>query len=284
MKKIGSFLMVLCLLAAMVIVPGVVQAEAQGTMRMDAKVYTGPSDTYTTLMDHTLTTGTSVTVRTRYWNGTATWLQVEFRYNGARARGYVPSDAVNASLNRVPYEAPLCAGVIYMTGEYIGCSPMVVGAVGYRTSITWGASCLVYEVEDGYALVEYYSTDVWKKCRGWLPLTDLQAEMYFRSDSYYGVAKADQSLYVPSPTSAPSTYYGYTTGYPVGCMVTVVSGNCHIKQSPTDTAQTVAYAFVGERYEILQCQAGYTSTGKDWYLIRQGSTYGWISSGLVSID
>ena len=43
------------------------------------------------------------------------------------------------------------------------------------------------------------------------------------------------------------------------------------------------YVFYGDVYTVLDRQMG--NTGKDWYKVRLGDgRYGWISSGLVTID
>ena len=281
MKKIAVMLMLACLLAAMFALPSAA-AEVAGTMRSDAPVSTGPGDQYALIPKVTLASGSAVTVRTKFYSGGETWLQVEFVYAGVMARGYVRADDVSASISRVPAEAPLCTGTLLQEVPYAATGPVYGGYLGWEGSLHQGESAIVYEVEDGSAFVEYWNYDLVKKCRSWVPLGVLKTQWSFSSQGYYGVAEED-SLHVPSPTRAPSTYFGSVQqGYPVGVMCTVVSGSCHIKDAPGAEYRTVGYAYVGERYEVLECRHG--TSGKDWYLIRQGNVYGWISSGLVSLD
>lgn len=280
MRKFG-WMMTICLLAMLLVLPAQALAAVNGTMRDDAEVYTGPGDKYTLIPEVELARGDRVTVRTKYHNGKETWLQVEFAFAGGMARGYVRSADVNVSLTDVPREAPLCTARILRAQDYAAAGPLYHGYIGYPASIRQGISGVVYEVEDFSALVEYWSYDQVRKCRSWIYLSDLETDMLF-SSGYYGVAE-DNSLYVPSPTRAPSTYYGATgKGYPVGKMITVVSGSCHVKREADEASQTVNYAYVGDRFEVLECKTG--STGKDWYRIKVNGAYGWISSGLVSLD
>lgn len=282
MHKMGMIAMLACLLAALTLIPAVALAETDGVMNADAQVSTGPGEQYALMPDMVLPRGQQVTVRTKYTSSGETWVQVEFAYAGALARGYVRGAEVDAELRRVPVEAPLCTGTLLVAADYAATGPLYQGYLGYSSARRGGISAVVYEVEKGSALVEYWNYDLVKKCRSWVPLSELQTQWSFDPNGYYGVARTD-SLHVPAPTRAPSTYYGSVQqGYPVGVMCTVVSGSCHIKEGPGAEGRTVAYAYVGERYEVLECRHG--SSGKDWYLIRQGSVYGWISSGLVSLD
>lgn len=282
MKKIGLSFLAVCLMAVLLTLPMSAMAEVYGTLQEDVPVYSGPSEKYTQIPEILLRKGAPVTVRTKYYNGEATWLQVEFSYMGVKGRGYVPGASVAASLSYVPKEAPLCAGKLLGFSGVAGTGPVYNGYLGYETSLRPGSSVVVYEVEDSSALVECWHYDEGSKCRVWVALGDLSTEMSFAGTGYYGVAEED-SCYVPSPTRAPSTYYGSTgKGYPVGKMVTVVSGSCHVKREPDPESQTVNYAYVGDRFEVLECVTG--STGKDWYRIKINGAYGWISSGLVSLD
>ncbi len=280
MKKYGWMLLVVCLLAVVLALPA--QAQTYGTMYSNVEVSTGPGEQYSLIPDVILRRGTSVTVRTRYVSDGETWVQVEFSYGGALVRGYVRSADVNAQVRSVPVEAPLCTGTVRSGADVAAAGPLYQGYLGYSSSLRAGASAVVYEVENGSALIEYWNYDLVRKCRSWVLLSNLETQWSFSASGYYGVAQ-EGSLRVPAPTHAPSTYYGSVQrGYPVGMMCTVVSGSCHIKAEPGAEYRTVAYAYVGERYEVLECRTG--STGKDWYRIRQGSVSGWISSGLVSLD
>lgn len=271
-------MMTICLLA--LLLPLTALAAVNGVLLNDAEVYTGPGNKYTLIPEVELERGDRVSVRTRYNNGKETWLQVEFPFAGGVVRGYVRSADVNARLTDVPREAPLCAAQILRAEEWAATGPIYHGYLGYPASIREDISGLVYEVEDGSALVEYWNYDLVRKCRSWMLLSDLETAMVFGA-GYYGVAEED-SRYIPSPTRAPSTYYGATKGYPVGKMITVVSGSCHVKREASAESQTINYAYVGDRFEVLECRTG--STGKDWYRIKVNGAYGWISSGLVSLD
>ena len=285
MKKIGTILLTLCLLATLLVLPGAVQAETRGVMLSNEQVYTGPSDNYGILEDVTLNKNDAVTVRTQYWNGSETWVQVEFGYYGALVRGYVPAEAVSANLGSIPVEAPLCAGTITLEKVGMACGPRNKGYWAYEGDNREGISCLVYEVEDGFAHVEYWNFELVKKRRAWVALEYVKADMAFSFEGYYGVAEDEEtSLFIPTPTAPPSTYFGDTDYYPVGVTFTVVAGGCNVREDASEDAEIVGYAFVGQRYEILDCYPGDTASGKDWYLIKQGSVYGWISSGLVSLD
>lgn len=282
MKKTKLMLLLLCLLAGTLLLPALAAAAEKGVMLNSSEVHTGPGDQYALVPQLTLSSGARVTVRTRFYDGEETWLQVEFSHAGARARGYVRSEDVRVTLREVPREAPLCTGKLLRAVDYAATGPVYQGYLGYESSLRQGTSAIVFEVEDGSAFIEYWNYDLVKKCRSWVPLGDLETEMTFTANGSYGVA-AEDSICVPSPTKAPSTYYGSVQrGYPVGVMCTVVSGSCHIKEEAGAEYRTVGYAYVGERYEVLECIHG--SSGKDWYRIRQGSVTGWISSGLVSLD
>lgn len=282
MRKMGMIGMAMCLLALLALLPALAMAETAGRMNANAQVSTGPGEQYALAPDMELPRGQQVTVRTKYTSGGETWVQVEFAWAGALARGYVRSADVNADLRHVPVEAPLCTGTLLVAADYEAMGPLYHGYLGYSSARRGGISAVVYEVEKDSAFVEYWNYDLVKKSRSWVLLSEVQTQWSFDPNGYYGVAQAD-SLHVPSPTRAPSTYYGSVQqGYPVGVMCTVVSGSCHIKEGPGAEGRTVGYAYVGERYEVLECRHG--SSGKDWYLIRQGSVYGWISSGLVSLD
>lgn len=281
MKRMGMVLLLLCLAA--VLLPVCAGAEVSGTMRGNVQVSTGPGDQYELMDGMYLSRGEAVTVRTKFSSGKETWLQVEFVEAGALVRGYVRSAEVSASTSRVPTEAPLCAAVVTNADVPVGTGPLNQGYLMYEGSIRQDSSALVYEVAAGYAHIEFWNYDTVRKSRAWVPLNALETEMSFNLWGYYGVAEEDISLCVPSPTKAPSTYYGSVeAGYPVGKMCTVVSGSCHVRKEPDADSPTVNYAYVGERYKVLECRTGYT--GKDWYRIKIDGAYGWISSGLVSLD
>lgn len=275
MKKMCKALLILFVLICLL--PALSQAEAVGTLQEDVRVRTGPGEGYTLLPGLTLEAGEVVSVRTQYRSNGMTWLQVVFSRGGQQARGYVLADDVNVSLRGVPVEAPLCGGV--MTADAI--PHAAPDGLTWDDTVYEDVSVIVYEAEDGWLHVEFWCRKQMMKARAWVPLTVVKAEMALSFDGYYGVAEAE-SLLVPSPTRAPSTYYGATQGYPVGKMCTVVAGSCHIKEQAGEDWPTVAYGYVGERYKVLDCCTG--STGKDWYLVKKDGVYGWISSGLVSLD
>lgn len=283
MKRMTATILMLCVLAGLVLIPGVSSADTvYATVRDTVRISTGPGDQYGELPDLKLYRGDQVRVLTKHNNGNETWLQVEFNYSArSRVRGYVRYADVSAELRRVPTEAPLCTGRIVVQNAQTATGPFSQGYLAYLSSVRANTSGIIYEVEDGYAHIEYWSYAEGEKWRSWISLDDLQTDWYFSSTGYYGVAK-DSTMYYPSPTKSPSTYYGSTKGYPVGKMFTVISGSCHVKRGAGTEFQTVEYAYVGERYEVLECKTG--STGKDWYRIKINGAYGWISSGLVSLD
>lgn len=284
MKKIWVSMLTVCLVAVMLLSPGVGQAEAvYGTVRSDTRISSGPGDQYGTLENLYLYSGDQVLIRTKYSGSDDTWLQVEFYYRGSPVRGYVRKADVNAELRRVTVEAPICTGKVIRQNVTTAAGPYGQGYLVYRSNIRLNTSAIVYEVDDGYAHIEYWSYDKGEKWRSWIALEDLVTDWYFESTGYYGSSRVETSKYEPSPTNAPSTYYGSTgQGYPVGMMFTVISGSCHVKRGAGTDYPTVEYAYVGERYEVLECKTG--STGKDWYRIKINGAYGWISSGLVSLD
>lgn len=259
MKRIGIVILMICLLT---VLPLLAAAETGGSLRSDVQVSTGPGDKFGLLPDILLEAGARVQVRTQYYNGEETWLQIAFTWQGCPVRGYVRSADVKADIRDVPREAPLCTAVVSVAQTKAAAGPLQQGGIVYPAVIRQDSSAVVYEVEDGWAHIEYWDFDQVKKCRAWLPLTELRTEDAFTGRGYYGVAEED-SLRVPEPTRAPSTYYGSTgQGYPVGKMITVVSGSCHVKREASAESQTVNYAYVGQRYEVLECRTG--STGKDW--------------------
>ena len=160
-----SWMMMLCLLAMLLVLPVQALAATNGTMRSDAEVYTGPGDQYSLIPEVELGRGDHVAVRTKCHNGEETWLQVEFSYAGGLARGYVRSADVSATLTNVPREAPLCTARLLRVEDYAATGPVYRGYLGYPASIRQGISGVVYEVEDGSALVEYWNYDLLKKCR-----------------------------------------------------------------------------------------------------------------------
>lgn len=282
MKKIGAALLALCLMVMLLPVAGAAEL-VYGTMRGYTQISSGPGDQYGILEGPSLNYGDQVLIRTKVDNGSETWLQVEFWYRGCPVRGYVRYAKVNAELRRVTVEAPLCTGTV--TGWYptTSAGPADQGFFVYDGDIRQNSSAIIWEVDDGYAHIEYWNFVKGEKWRSWVPLGCMQTDWYFGSYGYYGSSRAEDSFYEPSPTNAPSTYYGSTgNGYPVGMMFTVISGSCHVKRGAGTDYPTVEYAYVGQRYEVLECKRG--STGKDWYRIKINGTYGWISSGLVSLD
>lgn len=102
MKKTKLMLLLLCLLAGALLLPALAAAAEKGVMLNSSEVYTGPGDQYALIPQLTLSSGARVTVRTRFYDGEETWLQVEFSHAGARARGYVRSEDVRVTLREVP--------------------------------------------------------------------------------------------------------------------------------------------------------------------------------------
>jgi len=279
MRRIHVLGLIVCLLAGLLLPVTGLAETVYATLKTDVQVSTGPGDQYGQLRNIELDEGERVLVRTKHNNDKETWLQVAFTRAGQGIRGYVRYADVKADIRRVPAEAPLCTGKILDADAVTAAGPW--GCMTYGSSLRAGTSGIIYEVEDGCAHIEYWNYAEGEKWRSWIALTDLATDMYFGVWGYYGVAEED-SLFVPEPAKAPSTYYGDTKGYPVGKMFTVLSGSCHVKRGAGTDYETVNYAYVGERYEVLECRAG--STGKDWYKIKINGAYGWISSGLVSLD
>jgi len=283
MKRIRMIVLV-CLLAVLVL-PAMALAESvYGTAKGYTPVRSGPGDQFGELEGLYINGGDRVLIRTKVDNGSGTWLQVEFRFRGSPVRGYVRWADVNAELRRVTVEAPLCTGTVTAWNVTTGTGPFHQGFLAYYDgNIRQGSSAIVWEVDDGYAHIEYWDFVKGEKWRSWIDLGSLHTDYYFSSSGYYGSSRAEESLWEPSPTRSPSTYYGSTgKGYPVGKMCTVLSGSCHVKRGPGTEYPTVEYAYVGQRYEVLECRMG--TTGKDWYRIKVNGASGWISSGLVSLD
>lgn len=62
-----------------------------------------------------------------------------------------------------------------------------------------------------------------------------------------------------------------------------VPDNGRARSGPGTNYAFVDYVYYGDVYTVLDWQMG--NTGKDWYKVRlSDGRYGWISSGLVTID
>ena len=84
----------------------------------------------------------------------------------------------------------------------------------------------------------------------------------------------------PRPTSTPRP----ANDFPIGrtCWVWVPD-NGRARSGPGTNYAFVDYVYYGDVYTVLDRQMG--NTGKDWYKVRlSDGRYGWISSGLVTID
>ena len=87
MKRMTATILMLCVLAGLVLIPGVSSADTvYATVRDTVRISTGPGDQYGELPDLKLYRGDQVRVLTKHNNGNETWLQVEFNYSAPGAR------------------------------------------------------------------------------------------------------------------------------------------------------------------------------------------------------
>ena len=303
MKKLIAMMLILCMLA-----PLAANAEVWAKLNQKIATRTGPATKYNEPGTF-LRSGDYVLVRSKVWDdrNDIWWVQVEFTpssgYNGDKIRAYTGAKRMNVDLNKVPTEYALqnCR-VIRDADGFAG--PWYDGFVAWSDTIYAGTSATLLEVENGFAHIECWNS--WRGCwwRGWVRLDTLDCASSYRYDSYYGFAD-DNTSYggsnggynggysggsgsgnsQPDTTRAPSTYYGNTSGYPVGCTVTIVSSSANARSGPGTDYREIGTVMHDEVFKILACSEG--NTEKDWYRIHLGAPYNtdaWISSGVCSIN
>lgn len=262
---------------------GMAPQGVQATLRQVIASRTGPSTSYTEPGSF-LRAGDVVTVRTKVWDerNEIWWVQVEFAWRDQLLRVYTGAKRLNVDLSRVPEEYALGEGsVITYTDAYAG--PDAWAYRRWDNGVPRNTAVTLYEVENGYAHVEYWDSASWQNRRVWVPLSATNFAGYYDAWGYWGSADDEPTMSItPTQTRSPSTYYGDTAGYPVGEWCQVIASSAHVREWADTDAPTVGYVKQDQWYEILGCTTG--STGKDWYQIYVDGEYGWISSGLVVLQ
>ncbi len=117
---------------------------------------------------------TSVRVLSRSWDNQNDiwWVQVEFTAGGKSYRAYTGLKRVNVNINIVPDEYQMgTATMRYSATAYWGPGSNYAAA---KYDIPSGASVTIYDVENGYAQVEFYDSRVSNpRRRAWTPTSSL---------------------------------------------------------------------------------------------------------------
>lgn len=241
---------------------------------------TGPGTHYTEPGTF-LQAGDTVEVHSRVWDpvNEIWWVQVEFQDGYDVIRAYTGSWRMNVNLNAVPVEYPLqeCT-VMYPADAYA--APRFQGGLLWNDTVLRSTVATLYAVDDGHGLIECYNPMQDQMWRVWVDLDVLDCGQYYGGGSFFESEEYLNNFY-RDKYSSDSGYYAPSSPYPVGRQCTITTSSGHVRAGAGTQYGTVAYVKEYQVYTILDVAVG--NTGKDWYQIYVDGTYGWISSGLVSV-
>ncbi len=293
MKKIIAFLLCIALM-----VPGMALASTTGYLSQRIATRTGPSTKYTEPGSF-LKAGDTVQVHTKVWDSANEiwWVQVEFTaYNGARYRGYTGAWRMSVNLNEVPQEQALQSCRVTKTcWSYAGPG---TNYVCWSDQVYAGTNATMWEVENGYGLIDCYDSNSGLQERVWVDLNNLNCGyQYLWDDTYpdYG----DHLTIFSDPASAfehPSAggsdgYYdngstsvnsGTTNSWFVGETAVIITNEGNARSGAGVEYKVLENVFYGERYRIYAVDKA--SNGKTWFKIRVDGQYCWISAGIAEIN
>lgn len=277
MKKLTALILTLCMLMSC----GAALADtAWGRLNQKIATRSGPGTQYFEPGTF-LKTGDYVTVHTKVWDNRNEiwWVQVEFNTNGGRYRAYTGSWRMNVDLSRVPQERSL--GTVRVTSDADVFAGPGWEYVMWNDTVYRGTMATLYEVENGYGLIECWNGSRGQNWRVWAPLRCLSCYGQYSSadDTYpnYGSPNYSGSSSSSSSSNSSSSNYG---SWPVGqtCRITANGGNA--RAGAGSQYREVAYVFNGQRFTVLDTAKA--SNGVVWYKISVNGRYGWISSGLTN--
>ena len=211
----NMFFRALAVLAAVLIMlSGAVPAFAAGygikaKLLMRLSTRTGPGTWYDepgTFFSGNYST-TSVRVLTRSWDNQNNiwWVQVEFSTGGKSYRAYTGLKRVDVDINNVPDEYEMgTATMRYSATAYWGPGPQYAAA---KYDIPSGASVTIYDIENGYAQVEFYDSRVSNpRRRAWTPTSSLSGTWGSETSAGYRSipGRSDKRQAVVSSASADS--------------------------------------------------------------------------------
>ncbi len=265
MKKIIAVLLALMLLCSAALAD-----TATGRLNQRIATRTGPGTSYTEPGTF-LSAGDYVTVHTKVWDSRNEiwWVQVEFTSGGKSYRAYTGSWRMNVDLRNVPAEYWLYSCTVTRDcWSYAGPGSWYVC---WSDKVRKGTSAVLYEVENGYGLIECRDQSGLQE-RVWVDLDHLSVGGYYDDwdDTH--------------PSCGGNIDYGYdddSYGYDDSrdwCTITVSSGN--VRSGAGAEYRALAVVKWGETYEILDREPA--SNGVIWYQIYCDGWYGWISSGLTN--
>lgn len=277
MKKLTALLLALCL----VLTAGSALADvAYARLNQKIATRTGPGTSYFEPGTF-LKAGDYVTVHTKVRDNQNEiwWVQVEFSTNGGRYRAYTGSWRMNVDLSRVPQERSL--GTVRVTSDADVFAGPGWEYVMWNDTVYRGTMATLYEVENGYGLIECWNSNWNQSWRVWAPLRCLSCYGDYSSwDDTYPDSGSSSSGSSWSSGSSSSSWSGGNSSWPVGqvCVITASGGNA--RSGAGTQYGSVGYVETGDRYTVLDTQRA--SNGVTWYKINVNGRYGWISSGLTN--
>lgn len=174
------------LLTAALLLPICALADTYGVLNTEIATRTGPSTKYSEPGTF-LEAGDVITVRSKVWDdrNEIWWVQVEFWDNGRRLRAYTGAWRMSVDLNQVRTEAPLRYCTVQREA-YAYTAPYSDGYSGRWTdTVPAGTQATLYEIEDGYGLIECWSTRRQIMWRVWVSMDDLDCGYLYGSGSFY---------------------------------------------------------------------------------------------------
>lgn len=270
MKKLTALMLALCLSFAC---SAALADTAYARLNQKIATRTGPGTSYFEPGTF-LTAGDYVTVHTKVWDSRNEiwWVQVEFTSRGEKYRAYTGSWRMNVDLTNVPRESAL--SVVNVTADADAFAGPGWEYVMWNDTVYRGTVATLYEVENGYGLIECWNRNKGQTWRVWVPLRCL---------SCYGVYSSWDDTYPDVGSSSSSSTSGSWTGsssWPVGQICTITASGGNARSGAGTQYGTVGYVENGDRYTVLDTDTAWN--GVTWYKINVNGRYGWISSGLTN--
>lgn len=151
-------------------------AESGITVRLKDRLSTrsGPGTNYTELGTY-LSAGSQVRALSAAYdeaNG-IWWVQVEFTYGGEKRRAYTGLSRLSMQVSQVPVEFPVRRDALLARAVYAYYGPGYAYTL-YAGRLPAGIMGDVWQVENGYALLDYYDEGARQQRRVWVPETALE--------------------------------------------------------------------------------------------------------------
>nr|MBR4280470.1 SH3 domain-containing protein [Clostridia bacterium] len=274
MKKLTALLLVLCL---MLPAGGALADVAYGRLNQKIATRSGPGTHYFEPGTF-LKAGDYVTVHTKVWDSRNEiwWVQAEFYWGNDKIRAYTGSWRMNVDLSRVPQERAL--QTVRVTADADAFAGPGITYTLWNDTVYRNTSATLYEVENGYGLIECWNSAQGQYWRVWVPLRCLSCYGQYSStdDTYpnYG----SPSYYGSSASNSSSS--SNTGSWPVGQICRITSSGGNARAGAGTQYRAVAYVENGQTFTVLDTARA--SNGVTWYKISVNGSYGWISSGLTN--